>query len=302
MLKEILEKLNESASDNIIVAISNGNIPISPKTMERILGENKMNYLHVLEVEDVKKLEKLQHTRKTVSCFNKWGNKSIFEYGADGMELGAPAIALLNGKAAIHQKDDIFTDLDWQGRRWIDADAIEDDELLEFWTSIKDEILTKIMKWFEKNYNCDKPLGYILNGLKVGEWDCDFDVKMFKKDLISNYIDITEKILKKYKKQILSFMKYESVERYNEILGYDFEIKEIAIVADNIYQNSMLNNEEEEIISEDQDYYINVIDRNSETFKILENAFKREFPNLNIYVAEDIDDLANHCKKFVKGK
>ena len=97
-------------------------------------------------------------------------------------------------------------------------------------------------------------------------------------------------------------MKYETVERYNEILGYDFEIKEIAIVADNIYQNSMLNDEEEEIIIEDQDYYINVKDRNSETFKVLEKAFKNRFPNLKVFVAEDTNELARYCKKFIKGK
>jgi hypothetical protein len=104
--------------------------------------------------------------------------------------------------------------------------------MMDFYENISDKIRDEFMaKDFGK-----------MSSIEVGEkiysvqWD-DIDGKT-KAIIIKNYMDSAEKVLKKSKKKIQEFME-EETENYNEILGYNFKIKDIKMQGEDFFNYLM---------------------------------------------------------------
>lgn len=228
-LKKFIEDLNNtneknSSSLRIIDYIFTGGIPISPSSFERIFGHLYGRYLHATEVSNFKSLMNLQGTRKTISCFNKWENNKIFKYGATGIDLVYPCTFLLEGNYAIDAGADIYTSYDSAGRRWILPGEFPEQKGNIF------KLIDKISKTIIQKYTKENPIvGELINSVVSGQKFRRVAIRDFeetslpKSEVISKYIDISEKVILSFKSDIekhFSKLTYN----YNELLGYNFKV------------------------------------------------------------------------------
>lgn len=208
----INEKNN--SSEFIIMRIKYGAIPLSPSTFERIFGEQTGRYLHVLDVDNIPRLKKLSRTKKTISAFNRIKNNSIFR-GAIGINLENPCVALLEGKYVFDFNDDAYTIFDKQGRRWISVSDLETSR--DFYENISDFIVDNFKE-------------------KLKKFDIDFYKLKDEKEksmAIKLYFDATEEVLRDEEDNIIDYNKTLNND-YNEVVAYDFEIKKILLMEDQL--------------------------------------------------------------------
>jgi len=216
-----------NSSDSIFSKIKSGDIPLSPKVLEGIFEIKNEEYYHLTDLSFKPKMEKLQGSRKTISCFNKWNRSDIFN-GAAGIEYDFNALFILQGNYTFKMPEDFYTDFDKQGRRWIQWYEIGYNKMMSFYENLSDKIKDDFMS---------QDFG-VMTSKEVSEkiysvqWD-SIDGKT-KAIIIKNYLDSTEKVLKKYKKKINEFMS-EETEYYNEILGYNFKIKGIKMQGEDFF-------------------------------------------------------------------
>jgi len=220
-------RLNEVGSNRILYFIKNQYIPLTPKMLERIFVIHKEIYYHVTDINNTKKLEKLQGTKKQISCFNNWSSTAIFEYGADGINNSYPVTFTLKGSYTFGASSDIFTEQDPQGRRWISPLDITDNDNGGLFSKISEDInkifkKSKIMK-------------------KIGEIDITDTDNKTSYEIIKTYMDITEKVLLKYKDKIEDTLTEPEVYEYNEIMGYNFKIISKKMIEDDFVKYINLN-------------------------------------------------------------
>jgi len=226
---DILDEKNNS-SDSIFKKMINWHIPLSPKMLERIFVVNKEEFFHVTDLTNRKKLEKLQGSRKTVSCFTDFNSEDIFT-GADGIDYKFPAVFTLRGSYTFGSSEDVYTEPDSGGRRWIEPQNIMDPKSEELFREISLNIMNEFLKSsFGKDYTKEQL------DLLFSEHD-----KIDKKEkalIIKTYLDISEKVLKKFKDDIL-YLFDRDTKKYNEILGYNFKIQSIKMHEYNFFNYLM---------------------------------------------------------------
>jgi len=210
----ILEK-SKDTSRSIFSKIMNHYIPITPKAMERIFTVNKEEFFHVTDIINIEKVEKLQGSKKTMSCFTDFGSYDIFD-GADGIDYDSPITFVLKGSYTFGASEDIYTEMDEQGRRWVMPPDIRDGHVKDLFDDISEDIFMEFMKspnfkgMTEQNIQTLVEEQHLIEGKD-------------KARIIKDYLDASEKIIKKYKKDIEDVMGGE-VHNYNEVLGYNFKI------------------------------------------------------------------------------
>jgi hypothetical protein len=284
-LKQYINEKNNS-SDNILGKIRDNDIPLSPKTLERIFEIKNMEYYHLTDLSNKEKLKKLQGKRKTISCFSEWSNYDIFS-GADGIDYDFEALFILKGDYTMKMPEDFYTDFDKQGRRWIQWYNIGDRNIMSLFEIISEEII----EIFEKK-KFDKFTGKdIISRLKNFDLDSNFEGKL-KAKIIIEYLNITEKILKKYKEDIQEVMEYET-DSYDEILGYNFKITDIKMEIGTFY-NYLIDDQENDFeYIEDEDFDDDdIID---DYFEKKEKQFSKNIDKyakkMGITLYKDLDDL-----------
>jgi len=312
MLRSILESLNEKDDSSVVILefIARKFVPISPKMMERIFGDEEGTYFHMLDLLNVPQLRKLQNKRKTVSCFDKWNNDDIFS-GADGIELEEPVCAVLSGKKAVHHNADIWTKFDSQGRRWVEPDNIADSRVRRFWKTMGEQIHRRIMDtdWFETE-NCEfcKDLSCFI-GKTIVSNECKYnedDLKKTKMELIKLYFDVTEEVLIDYKDDLKSLLEYSEndlVDGYNEILGYDFKIIDLIITAENARTAILDYKDFKSYFGKEEWKYLkhnskDMYDKKSEGFKMVQEIFKSTKGYEDFTIVISLEEMKKILKSY----
>jgi hypothetical protein len=213
---EIIEKNNTYQS--MFEKMGKWNIPLIPRMLERDFTVHKEEFFHVTDLRNRKKLEKLQRTKKTVSCFTDFKSEDIFT-GADGIDNTYPAVFVLKGSYTFGGAEDLYTEPDSQGRRWIQPYLLRDKENEKLFGEISKEIKETFLKSpFGKEFTEQQ-----LDLMFTHHHDIEGKTKTL---IIETYFDITEKVLKKFKEDIL-FLFDRDTKKYNEVLGYNFKIQKI---------------------------------------------------------------------------
>lgn len=213
MIKEAIKKTSRS-SDKIDRMLG-WNIPLTPKMMKRIYPENKeMYYFHTINIYDMEKLMKMQGTKKQISCFDNWDmDYQIFQAPTGSISFEA-TVAVLKGEYSIKFPEDLWTMYDVDGTRWIDVDSID--------KFVKDKNLKKTIKAMS-----DKIHQIIRKEFK-GKVPADFTQKE-KYSFMKTYYDATEKAFEIYAEALSYYSRKADLYKYNEIIGYNFEVVEFVV-------------------------------------------------------------------------
>ncbi|MCK5536357.1 MAG: hypothetical protein KAI79_05985 [Bacteroidales bacterium] len=228
MIKEALNNINErkSTSHVLVWNLMDGDIPLTPKMMQRIFpNDNKKYYFHTLEFDDIHDLEKLQNTKKQISAFSNFTTSDIFRGPFNGPQY-RPVIAVLHGKYTMSFPEDIWSDRDRQGKRWISrnmAQNIQDVKLKEIVFKISDEIREYINKTYDPTSK--DWARYSMERIPQGKERNEF---------LKNMFDVAEKILLKHKKafsEAINNAEYggKTHHTYDEVIAHSFKIVEILI-------------------------------------------------------------------------
>ena len=113
------EFAQQSTSDYVFNAGSDSSslkIPISGPMFKRIWPDTiRTTVFHVLSAEDLYALKKLEGGKKSISAFFSMMARQ-FE---SGIAAGGGVVAELDADVLVSAKDDIMSEVDKQGRRWV---------------------------------------------------------------------------------------------------------------------------------------------------------------------------------------
>lgn len=265
--------LHEKTHERIFYFMSEGYIPLTPKMLERHFVIKKANLFHVTDIFNIPYLEKLQKTRKQISCFTKFTKNKIFR-GAEGLETPYPCTFVLKGSYTFGGSEDIYTKYDKGGRRWVQPSRIVDSIYRTLFSEISDYMFSE----FEKSKDLEDYSEYEIMDML---WHPNKISGKIKSTIIKAYMDASEKALAKYKKEITDAFE-EETSSYNEVMGYDFVIKEKIIDTDTAvaFLFDEEGRDEEEIIDRETGHF---------TKEALE-FYKKQ----GIQVFIDIEDIADY--------
>lgn len=198
-------------------------IPLSSEMIRRIYGLRDFTAFHMLGLHNLKNLKKIERTKKSISTFTSIDDSEELKFGVVG---GGGFIAKVKGDLLLKANTDAFTEVDFQGRRWISTSKLSnkiDTELHKYKRSLSLMVFKK-----------DLPIIYqdILSS--------KIDKKLVSK-YIKMYFDGVEIILKKYldKSSLLDLIIPESRFGYDEIVLNNIKILNIYILK-NVVVNSSL--------------------------------------------------------------
>ena len=228
-------------------------LPLTPKTVERLrklIPEKTM--WHATGFENVKKLIKIQGTKKSVAGFTFTKRQGIFVGGAVS---GGGFIVELKGTPLFHAADDFYSRADSQGRRWItlDVGVLRRLKLEKKFEKLKEKFYRKHAKKVNKileddidaieQNDGDFDPGFMLRSLDSDEgdgwegaivqWQHLRDKKL-KNRLMKEFFDLSEKFLIKYKETIFNFnFNFErDTTVHDEVILTNFKIMRIFLVND----------------------------------------------------------------------
>ena len=179
-------------------------LPVTPKQFEAITDKG-ITAFHITAPKNVSKLKKLEGKKKTISALT--GLKDdYYLYNDEGIYSGR-GLVQLKGDAVVKFKDDIFSSVDKQGRRWIsvfrDAMTSQESHTFKKLNSLRETILKK---YSSKDLTDNK----------------------IKNKVAKEYMDGVSTLLKKDMKvgeYLLNYASpYKSVSDYDEILFNNFKI------------------------------------------------------------------------------
>ncbi len=218
--KNYLKNLNEDTSSAILKYIKFKSIPLSPKFFEEVFNQGKEKYCFVsIKPNRIQSLIRRQNKKNQISAFTNYKDTSIF-FGADGLEWsehGETIVAVLKGKVTLEGNNDLWTQTDQQGRRWIDTGDVRDnnngsDEVANLLNIIQRKIYTEFREIFASLINPDEMSNE------------------YTRDYIKTFFDVVYKVLTKYKTRLKKAINPDETKKYNEVLCYDYTIKEFIVL------------------------------------------------------------------------
>jgi len=97
-------------------------IPLSGPMFKRIWPDTiRTTVFHVLDAEDIYKLKKLEGGKKTISAFFTM----MARYLEGGIAAGGGVVAELEADVIVSARDDIMSQVDNKGRRWVEMSWFE---------------------------------------------------------------------------------------------------------------------------------------------------------------------------------
>lgn len=278
----IYNQINEKTHETIFQKMKSGDIPLTPKMLERIFPINKGHFFHVTDLTNKNRLEKIQKSKKQVSCFTDFYNYEIFG-GANGIEYEYPCTFILEGSYTFGSSEDVYTEPDDGGRRWIQYYEIMDTESSEIFKDVSDYIIELFSKSkFGKEFTKDQ-----IDALFYQPQDLDGKTKAL---IIKTYMDSAEKALLKYKDDIQNAFSRET-SSYNEVMGYNFVIKEQVIDIDSAGQYLAM-----ELAWDDDDVYNE--DGDDQTVDFLTEKAQKYFKKNKIQLVMDKNNIARYLQNF----
>jgi hypothetical protein len=240
-----------------------GYIPISPKFFKELFGDKGGYCFMTIDSDRVSSLSKRQGKKNQMSTFTKWTNTDIF-WGAwgfnwkynDNNEINSTYVAVLKGKISLESNTELWSDFETKsGRRWVSPD-VPDSSFKNDFTSVLLKISDELKNFIRNKFSyIDDPKDFL-----------SFKNE-YKYELIKEYMDLTYKLLKKYKNELSKAVQKTS-SKYNEVLCYDYKVQELLI-----YQGA------------------------SSTTEAIESAKKQ---NIKYKIFTDIGDLEKALKNYQK--
>jgi|TARA_R100000030_G_scaffold96168_1_gene84107 hypothetical protein len=223
--------------DSLTWTLTQNYVPLYPKTMEQIIGKIPINAFHVTDPNHIKTLKDILGKKKSISTFTK-ANKSSQLAKGRGVQTGSGGVIFhVEGLLLARQYMDFDTVPDKMGRRWVMGRYIFDNDPMivrsamqrakmpdsSEWRDIEQEIADEVendpanegLRYTEVMAKIKKKLGPVVN-------------KHIKK-----YIDITNGLLKKHKKDVIKSITQPSEKTsawWNEIVIYNVKVKDVFVL------------------------------------------------------------------------
>ena len=208
-------------------------VPIYPKTMEQVIGKTRVNSFHVTSPQNIESLQKVIGKKKSISTFTKANKSSPLAKGR-GVQTGTGGVIFhVDGILLARQYMDFDTVPDRTGRRWVMGRYVFGDPMIVP-SAMKKAKIADHQKWREIEYEAEEKYN-------IRDYDSykDYDAAI-KKHLapivakhIKKYIDITNKLLKKYKKDVIQNLAQPSKKTsawWNELIIYDTKVVDVFVL------------------------------------------------------------------------
>tara|TARA_Y100000591_G_C21762097_1_gene660639 strand:- start:65 stop:997 length:933 start_codon:yes stop_codon:yes gene_type:complete len=208
-------------------------VPIYPKTMEQVIGKTRVNSFHVTSPQNIESLQKVIGKKKSISTFTKANKSSPLAKGR-GVQTGTGGVIFhVDGILLARQYMDFDTVPDRTGRRWVMGRYVFGDPMIVP-SAMKKAKIADHQKWREIEYEAEQKYN-------IRDYDSykDYDAAI-KKHLapivakhIKKYIDITNKLLKKYKKDVIQNLAQPSKKTsawWNELIIYDTKVVDVFVL------------------------------------------------------------------------
>ena len=211
-------------------------IPIYPKSMERIIGKIPITSFHVTTLDHLDNVKKLLGSKKSFSTFTRAGKDSQLAKGK-GIQTDGGVIFWLEGTLLARKYMDVQSVPDKTGRRWISSQIVFDDPMLVKSAAkrkkIPDYDAWKNFEWDTKDEMMEKH-GTHADNTKAYEKEVKEILNKRASEVIADYIDLTNNLLKKHKKLVKKNLATPATKGsiwWNEILIYGAKIKEIFVMS-----------------------------------------------------------------------
>ena len=208
-------------------------VPIYPKTMEQVIGKTRVNSFHVTSPQNIESLQKVIGKKKSISTFTKANKSSPLAKGR-GVQTGTGGVIFhVDGILLARRYMDFDTVPDRTGRRWVMGRYVFGDPMIVP-SAMKKAKIADHQKWREIEYEAEEKYN-------IRDYDSykDYDAAI-KKHLapivakhIKKYIDITNKLLKKYKKDVIQNIAQPSKKSsawWNELIIYDTKVVDVFVL------------------------------------------------------------------------
>ena len=211
-------------------------IPIYPKSMERIIGKIPITSFHVTTLDHLDNVKKLLGSKKSMSTFTRAGKDSQLAKGK-GIQTDGGVIFWLEGTLLARKYMDMQSEPDKTGRRWISSTIVFDDPHLVASAAkrkkIPDRNEWRDYEWEVKDEMMEKH-GTHADNTKAYEKEVKEILNKRAQEVIADYIDLTNKLLKKHKKLVKKNIATPATKGsvwWNEILISGAKIKEIFVMS-----------------------------------------------------------------------
>jgi len=211
-------------------------IPIYPKSMERIIGKIPITSFHVTTLSHLENVKKLLGSKKSMSTFTRAGKDSQLAKGK-GIQTDGGVVFWLEGTLLARKYIDIQSVPDKTGRRWISSEIVFGDPMMVKSAAkrkkIPDREAWRDFEWETKDKMMKKH-GTHADNTKEYEKEVKEILNKKAQEIIIDYIDLTNKLLKKHKKLVKINLATPSTKGsvwWNEILIYDAKIKEVFVMS-----------------------------------------------------------------------
>jgi len=202
-------------------------VPIYPKQMESLFGKIPINAFHVTDPSNIKSVSNIIGKKKSISTFTK-ANKSSQLAKGRGVQTGSGGVIFyVEGLMLARKYMDFDTVPDKSGIRWVKSHHVFGDRMIvvsavkkaklynyESWRELEGDVEDKHKLSDYKNYNDYE------NAIKK-------ELGPYANKQIKDYIDITNKLLKKYKDDVRQNITQPSKKTsawWNEILIYNTKV------------------------------------------------------------------------------
>jgi len=225
-------------------------VPVSSTIVKRVMGHVPRDRVrHLMDASKMKDFFRLQGKKKSISAFTLMGSTAL----VSGVQTRGGVVADIDADILVDYPNDILSMPDGNGRRWVAATNVFS------WDApgrgVMDEIYTLRLKLLAK-----------YTAMEAGEWNVtdtqdreeiskrwkniegtlhgwnvksgqDTNIKTIKGQIVTQYIDGLEAIMKKNKKLVISQLMQAAYDRnpdyyndtWDELVVNNFDIKHIYI-------------------------------------------------------------------------
>ena len=243
--KQHLKEFAQQSPSDLVFDVHTGDssslkIPISTSMFKRIWPDTiRATVFHVTDHNGLGKIKKIEGGKKSISAFFSMMSR----YMESGVATSGGAVVEMDADVLISARDDIMSQVDTQGRRWVEMSWFANAQ----WGRTGPEFgkVEKDLNWLIKNLVI-KHLSPILGKTevkKVGEFAIWGDIKRYIKGdgkmlrlLIKEYFDGMERLLKKHKKVMSGiFYSYAKSKRmtdnsWDEQIVNNIKVKKVHLI------------------------------------------------------------------------
>jgi len=211
-------------------------IPIYPKSMEKIIGKIPITSFHVTTLQHLDHVTRLLGTKKSISTFTRAGKDSQLAKGK-GIQTDGGVIFWIEGTLLARKYIDMQSVPDKTGRRWLSSEVVFGDKNLVY-NAAKRKKIPNRNEWRDYEWEVKDKMRkkHKTTADNIKEYEAAVKEILNKKanEMIADYIDLTNNLLKKHKKLVkknLATPAKKGSPWWNEILIYNAKIKEIFVMS-----------------------------------------------------------------------